>query len=590
MPEGVRGAGPSRRVPPVAVSDTSTLATRTGSWKYIRPEYHDRVAPCMESCPVGIDIEGYLRLLREGRVEEARDLLLQENPMPAVTGRVCHRPCEARCNRREFDGAVSIHAIERMLGDFALDRPASVASVRKRSEQVAVVGSGPSGLACAYHLARLGYPVTVFEAAPQAGGMLRLGIPTYRLPRRVLDREVDRIRSCGVTIECSVRVGTDVKWPTLLERFDAVYVATGAHRSRALGVAGEDGHGVRAGLELLKQVNWGERPDLGGRVIVVGGGNTAVDCARTALRLGAESTVLYRRTRTEMPAIREELEEAEREGVEFVMLAAPVAFHAAQGRLTAVECVRMRLGPPDESGRRRPIPVPEERFTLPADTVITAIGEATDQETVPGDVEWQGDAVTVTLWGETSRAPVFAGGDVTEEPRTVAHALGAGKRAAIGIDRYLRLTSGRSMNGIDPAALRYGSAGNLSMTRWRRDDPVRRVSPVNEVVRFEVLNTSHFLSVPGRTDTRLTVAESRAGFAEVNRGLAREAALQEARRCFHCGVCNQCDLCLIFCPDLAIARRADGAGYDIALDYCKGCGVCVAECPRGAIAMTRDGL
>lgn len=588
MTEARASRDAARRVPAVAVSQTSTLATRTGSWKYIRPVYHDRVAPCNEGCPVGIDIVGYMNLLRVGRVEEARDLLLRENPMPGVTGRVCHHPCEASCNRRHLDQAVSIHAVERMLGDLVLDRPAR-RPTPTRSASVAVVGSGPAGLACAYHLARLGYPVTVFEAATEPGGMLRLGIPEYRLPRSVLQREIDRIRAHGVEIACSRQVGADLPWASLLTDFAAVFIATGAHRSTALGVAGENGPGVQAGLEFLKRVNRGERPDLGRRVVVVGGGNTAIDCARTALRLGAAALLLYRRTRAEMPAIPEEVEEAEREGVEFAFLAAPVAFHTEQGLLRAVECIRMRLGPPDESGRRRPVPLPDERFSVPADTVLTAIGEDTDVQALPDVVERRGSRVTVNELGATSRAAVFAGGDLTDEPRTVAHALGAGKRAAIGIDRYLRAAAGESLNGAEAGALRYGPRGNLSMSRWRRDDPIDRVAPVNEVVGFEALNTSHFFTVPSRRDTRLVITASRGGFAEVNRGLTRECALAEARRCLNCGVCNRCELCLIFCPDLAISRRADGAGYDIALDYCKGCGVCVAECPRGAIVMTREG-
>jgi len=577
----------THRIAPFAISRTSTLGNKTGSWKYIRPVYQDRVAPCNEACPVGIDVEGYLNLLREERIEDACDLLARENPMPAVTGRVCHHPCEASCNRCSFDEGVAIHAIERQLGDLILDMPARGAE-RGLGSAVGVVGSGPAGLACAYHVARLGYDVTVFEAADQAGGMLRAGIPEYRLPRAVLDRQVDWIRAHGVTIRCGVRVGKDIPWLSLLGSFDAVFIAPGAQESRALGVPGEGIPGVRSGLDFLRAVNGGARPDVGRRVVVVGGGNTAMDCARTALRLGAEATVLYRRTRAEMPALADEIDEAEREGVQFVLLAAPARLVSANGRLSAVDCQRMELGPPDASGRRSPIPIPGDRFTLPADTVLSAIGEVAHLDGLPAAIERLPSGIVTAGYGETTRAAVFAGGDATPLPRTVANALGAGKRAAIGIDRYLRMVTGRGFAQPDTDALRYGRCGNVSITRWRGDDPVARASPVNDVVTVEQVNPRHFVHAPRRGDRRLDAAPSRGSFAEVNLGLDRDAALEEVRRCFNCGVCNQCDLCLVFCPDVAIARR--NGHYDIALDYCKGCGICAAECPRGAITMTREAL
>jgi len=576
---------PTSRITPFAMSNTSTLVNKTGSWKYIRPVYQDRVAPCNEACPVGIDVEGYLNLLREGRIEDACDLLVRENPMPAVTGRVCYHPCESTCNRCSFDEGVAIHAIERHLGDTVLEMPVR-RSEHRLGPAVAVVGSGPAGLSCAYHAARLGYDVTVFESAAEAGGMLRAGIPEYRLPRAVLDRQIDWIRAHGVTIRCGMRVGDDIPWLTVLGSFDAVFIALGAQESRALGVSGEAQPGVQSGLDFLRQVNAGARPDVGRRVVVVGGGNTAMDCARTALRLGAAATVLYRRTRAEMPALADEIDEAEREGVRFVFLAAPARLVSANGRLSAIDCQQMELGPEDSSGRRAPIPIPGARFTLPADTVLSAIGEVAQFDGLPGAIERIPNGIVTTEYGETTRAAVFAGGDATQLPRTVADALGAGKRAAIGIDRYIRMVTGRGSARPDTAALRYGRRGNVSITRWRGDDPVARVSSVNEVVTFESLNPRHFTRAPRHGDRRLDAAPSRGDFTEVNLGLDHDAALEEARRCFNCGVCNQCDLCLVFCPDVAISRS--NGHYLMALDYCKGCGICAAECPRGAITMTRE--
>jgi 2-oxoacid:acceptor oxidoreductase delta subunit (pyruvate/2-ketoisovalerate family) len=582
VPEHITTTNGVRAVPQVAMSSTSTLVTRTGSWKYIRPAYHDRVAPCNAACPVGIDIEGYMNLLRLGRVDAARDLLLAENPLPAVTGRVCHHPCENACSRRTFDGAVAIHAVERVMGDLAHHRPAPIVKASPRAERVAVVGSGPAGLACAYHLARFGYAVTVFESAPQAGGMLRLGIPEYRLPRMVLDGDIARVKAHGVEITCGVRVGTDIAWKKLTGDFNAVCVATGAHTSRALGVPGEELPGVRPGLAFLRDVNGGQRPDLGKHVIVVGGGNTAMDCARAAMRLGAKVTVAYRRTRDEMPAIREEVDDAMHEGAQFVFLANPVEFTAAKGHVNALVCERMSLGEADASGRRRPMPT-GEHFTIEADTVLTAIGESSALEGFFTEVEGSGAGLTVDALGGTTRDMLYAGGDVTDLARTVADALGAGKRAAIGIDRHLRHHVGdtRELN-----ALRFGD-GNLSAARWMGRDPVPRVDPVNTVVGAADVNLASYQRVPRHADPHLDSERAKRGFDEVNAGLSTAEAMDEAQRCFNCGVCTQCDVCLIFCPDAAISHAEDGA-YAIALDYCKGCGICAAECPRGAITMTQE--
>jgi 2-oxoacid:acceptor oxidoreductase delta subunit (pyruvate/2-ketoisovalerate family) len=596
-------------VPPVSVSQTSTRVNKTGSWKYIRPLYRDRVAPCNQGCPVGIDIEGYMNLLREGRVDEARDLVLRENPMPATTGRVCYHPCESSCNRASFDQPVAIHSVERMLGDMALGKPAAPA-LEKRAESVGVIGSGPAGLACAYHLARLGYSVTVYEAESEPGGVLRWGIPEYRLPKAILASEIGRIRDLGVTFRTNTHVGRDV---TLAElgMHDAVFAATGVHQSRELGIPGESLTGVWRGLDLLRAVNAGERPQLGKRVVVIGGGNTAMDCARTALRLGAEVTVLYRRSRNEMPANHEEVEAALHEGARFSFLTMPVEVtgdpreadidplraiedtfgqfdrSSEDPRVSAVLCARMELGEPDASGRRAPRRVEHSEFRVACDTIVTALGEEADTDYLPAELH--GGAIRVTALGETSRTALFAGGDLLEEPHTVAFALGSGKRAAIGIDHYLRMKAGEAGADVELGELKLGPDGNLSMTRWRADDPVARVNPVNEVVRVTDLNLSQFGHARRAEDVLRPAWETRHDFLEANLGLPREDAMAEARRCFNCAVCNGCEVCLIFCPDVSISRRDDGK-FDIAYDYCKGCGLCAAECPRGAITMTREGL
>ncbi len=615
MPAGEPGlADLVHGAPAVAVSDRSTRVNPTGSWKYIRPLFRDRVAPCNQGCPVGIDIEGYMNLAREDRVDEAIDLLLAENPLPATTGRVCYHPCESACNRRTFDHAVSIHAVERGLGDRALERPLPKPAERTREERVAVVGAGPAGLSCAWQLAKLGYAVTVYEAEAEPGGILRYGIPEYRLPKDVLAREIARIRALGVEFRLGARVGREITFGEV-EQHDAVFVATGVHKSRRLGVIGEDLPGVHAGLEFLAEINRGGRPQLGRRVVVVGGGNTAMDCARSAVRLGAEVTVLYRRGRAEMPANAEEVEAAICEGVTFEFLAAPDAIlgddrrrakepldgvEASFGeespgtnglRVTGVRCVRMTLGDPDASGRRRPEPVPDSTYVIDADTVLTALGEEADLGFLPGDLA-DGGHVTAGAMGSTRRRLVFVGGDLLDTPHTIAFALGSGKRAAIAIDHALRSRSGDELDtvgALDVGALRFGPGGNVSATRWRGDDPVRRADPVNEVIEVGDLNTAHFRKEPWHHDRYLPAERTRRTFGEANHGLPYDVALAEADRCFNCAVCNGCEVCLVFCPDVAISRGPDGR---LVIDYehCKGCGLCAAECPRGAIVMTREGL
>jgi NADPH-dependent glutamate synthase beta subunit-like oxidoreductase len=574
--------------PPISVSRATTEANRTGSWKYIRPVYQDGVSPCNAGCPVGTDIEGYMSLLRQGRIDDAADLLLRENPMPAVTGRVCNHPCESGCNRARFDGAVAVHAVERMLGDHVLAAPLPPRLPVHRPERIAVVGSGPAGLAAAYHLARLGYAVEVFERDERPGGMLWQGIPPYRLPRELLDRQIEWLEALGVRIHCGVAAGTELSWLNLADRFDLLFVATGAQRSRPLDLPGETLPGVLQGLDYLRRSNRGERVEVGRRVVVIGGGNTAMDCARTARRSGAEVTVVYRRTRAEMPAIAEEVEGAEREGVRLVLLAAPARFEARRGRLAVVTCTRMRLGEPDASGRRRPVASDEPPLRVLADTVLLATGEEVELDSLPAQVVGSG-AIRVDDWGASALPFLFAGGDAAGGDRTVAHALGAGKRAAIGIDRMLRKPEPAGDADV-PSSLRFGGTGNVSMTRWRGDDPVRRAAPVNEVVGFDRINLEHFAAAPRHAERSRPGASAPTDFAEVNLGLGTEEALAEAGRCFGCGVCNQCEVCLIFCGDMAIRYSADGGGLEVALEHCKGCGICAAECPRGAITMTREGL
>ena len=567
----------------------TTLVNKTGNWRYIRPVYVDKTPPCNHNCPAGTDVVGYLALLREGKYQEAWELIKQENPFPGVCGRVCPHPCESECNRRELGGAIAIHALERFLADYAMNNEATrqqgnEAPVTRHSPPVAIIGSGPAGLSCAYHLARRGYPVTVFEALPAAGGMMRVGIPEYRLPRQVLDQEIADIEALGVEIRTNTRVGSDIKFPDLLREYQALFVAVGLQRSRKLNIPGEEARGVIHGLDFLKKVNLGEKVQVGPRVAVIGGGNTAIDAARTALRLGSEVTILYRRSRAEMPAITEEVEEALAEGIGIRYLVAPTRILAEDGRVCGLECIETRLGEPDESGRRRPIPVEGSEFTIEVDTVIPAIAQEADLsflETGNWKLEIEQGRIVINEAGAAVRPGIFAGGDVATPFGTVAHAIGSGKRAALAIDKYLR---GEELSDFPPL-------GEAVYAASRDIDPT--------IVRFKDLNPAYFEEIERPEQPQRPVEERVGGFQEVNLGFGEEQARAEAERCFSCGNCNLCDTCLTFCPDVAIARlvappypvplaRLNGAGYKVNYDYCKGCGICAEECPRFAISMEEE--
>ena len=552
-------------MPPMAVSLGTTLANKTGSWRYLRPIYEEKKPPCNHACPAGNDIRGFIALILKGKLREARDLLLETNPFPGITGRVCHHPCELECNRREFDEPLSIRALERLVGDEgykSLQPPQ-----RRHKERIAIVGSGPAGLSCAYFLARKGYHVRIFEAEREPGGMLRWGIPEYRLPKAILERELSLVEGLGVELQTGVRVGRDIRLEGFDSDYDAIFLAVGATKGveldlPGLGAEAEAGGGVEGvlhGLEFLKRINFGEEVKLGERVAVIGGGNTAMDAARVALRLGAKPVVVYRRTRAEMPAIPEEVEAALEEGIEFAFLSAPVEILMADGRLKGAKFTRMELGPPDESGRRRPVPIPGSEFELELDSLILAVGEEPDLFFLPQGVELREGRVNDPILVEALKlkAPVFAGGDAATGAGTVVDAIASGRRGAEAIDRCLR--------GLP--------------------EPVKLEEPV--LVPFERINLDYFeprARVQGRT---LTVPERIADFREVELGLTAEEGRLEAERCFSCGACNQCDNCITYCPDVAISRHGDR--YEVDYDYCKGCGICAEECPRWVISLVEEG-
>ena len=569
-----------KEIPPISISMGTMLWNKTGTWRYLKPRYVNKTPPCNEACPAGNDIEGFMVLTREGKSREAWELIKEENPFPGVCGRVCFHPCESSCNRREYDEALSIHGIERFIADSQMERKQGRPSPKvKKKEKVAVIGSGPAGLTCAYHLARMGYGVTVFESHSFPGGILRTGIPEYRLPRPILDQEISDIQACGVEIKTNCCIGRDIPFGDL-KSFQAVFIATGAHRGKALNMEGENLKGIFSGLDLLKRIRTGERPLLGEKAMVMGGGNVAIDVSRSALRLGVKNVeIYYRRSREEMPAISEEVEEALREGVKIHFLTSPIRILGKEGKVVGAECVKMVLGEPDETGRKRPVSIEGSGFKVGADAIIAAIGEDPDLSFLPQEVPIDRGLIQADGMGFVHVKGIFAGGDVANPIHTVAGAIGSGKKAAVAIHEYLQGGWLKEKIGMIQA----GTKGTISMKKYL-DPPKGEANP--PVLSFTEVNTAYFEHQPRISNASLPVGERR-DFQEIFFGLADEMAQREATRCFNCGVCNACDNCWVYCPDVAVRREKDR--YEIDYDYCKGCGICFEECPRGAILLEEEG-
>jgi len=532
----------------------------------LRPKYVPKTPPCMEACPNNTSIRDILTTLAqaekkgispEDSYRKAWDILLEKNPFPAVCGRVCPHPCEAECNRNHKDGAVGINNIERFVGDWALLnqlKPKKLTE-EKFPEKIAVVGAGPAGLSCAYQLARRGYSATVFEAFPKAGGMLRYGIPEYRLPREVLDAEIDRILEMGVELKCGVSIGRDIPYEDLKKNYSVIFVGIGAHKGLPLRIPGEDASNVLTGAEFLHRVNAKETLDIGKKVIVIGGGDSAIDAARVSLRLGAEPVILYRRTIKEMPAIEHEIKEAQLEGIKMEFLAAPVEMIPGEnGCAAGMKCIRMELGEPDASGRRRPVPIQGSEFTVEADTVISAISQEPDFtgfEHLRDGRDW----IKTNEHGATKEENVFAGGDALALGLATI-AIHHGRRAAELIHCNLR--------GITP-------------------EPELKLP----IITHDKMKLD-FYEPKERHDGSSVAPEERMKnpWAEVEKGLTPEAALAEAMRCMSCASCFDCGTCWKFCQDNAIVKPLEAFGvYKFKMEFCQGCKKCAEECPCGYIEM-----
>jgi NADPH-dependent glutamate synthase beta subunit-like oxidoreductase len=544
----------------------------------LRPRYLEKLPPCTGHCPSDNDIRGWLTVIAEREKlglsldeasEQAWRIEMETNPFPSVMGRVCPHPCEGTCNRSEKDGAVGINSVERYIGDYGLEKglkPTMLEGEEPKKQKVAVIGAGPSGLSCAYHLARRGYKTTVFESLPKAGGMIRYGIPVYRMPREILDGEIQRIVDFGVDLKCDTKIGKDVTWDELRNGYDAIYVAIGAHQGKKLGIDGEDGPGIWTGTEFLNHANSGKTVEIGGNVVVIGGGDTAIDAARVSKRvaidsaaisrrMGADVTILYRRTRTEMPAIEREIEEALEEGINIEYLAAPKEIlRDDEGQVRAMVVQRMALGEPDDSGRRRPVPIEGDIYELPVETVITAVSQKPELGAL-GSEELGDGWLNADDWGKTEIDGIWTGGD-NINLGIATTSIGQARRAAESIDAILQGKEIKT-NGVPETIL----ADKLKLDWY---EPKKRGERV-------VLAPEERLANPTK---------------EIDLGLTVEHALEETTRCFSCGRCFGCENCWMYCQNNCFVKIQEpqlGQFYTIKLDVCDGCKKCWEECPCGFI-------
>ena len=531
--------------------------------------------PCKLACPIQTDVREYVQLIAERRFEEAFVTIRKQNPLPRVCGRICTHPCEAACKRGQLDEPIAIAALKRFASD-GLWRNQYEAALPGKStgHKVAVVGSGPAGLTAAHDLALLGHRVTIFEALPVLGGMLRVGVPEYRLPKDVLDEEIQAIVDLGIEVKTGVRIGKEIKLTDLFEQgYKAVFMGIGAHRDRKLHIAGEDElEGVVSAVSFLREVNQGQSLKVGRKVGVIGGGNTAIDSARCLLRMGAEAVhIVYRRSGDEMPATKEEIEEALREGVQISYLTSPVEILGEKGKVSALKCIKNELGEPDDSGRRSPKPVPGSEFTFDVDMVIAAIGQAPDSSLVAEEIEVTERRKRIIVDGPytlvTTQPGVFAGGDAVTGPATVVEAIFAGKRAAISMDSYLREESPATVESAGPTETERLSSVIIEKTR-----KFARCSKI---------------SLP--TKDRLK------GFDEIESVLSEDLATREALRCLHCYLgarvdkekCVSCLTCVRVCP-LGVPTTSKMGEITIDPFACQACGMCALECPVRAIDISLD--
>jgi len=568
---------PSTSIPLfISQSRISTEVNKTGSWRYARPVYDQKTAPCSAECPAGEDIGRILMLATQGLYQEAWETILMENPFPSVCGRVCYYPCEGVCNRTQLDEPVAIHRLERFVGDKALldGYRHNLEKHRANGKNVAVLGAGPAGLSAAYFLTGLGYKCDVFEAQSEPGGVLRWGIPGYRLPPDVLKNEIRRIENLGVTIRCETSV-TERFFTEVRDRYDAIFTGFGHSRSIQMNIPGEEM--ASDGLAFLFQIRKGETVSAPGTASVIGGGNTAIDVARSLVRLGATTILMYRRRIQDMPAFKQEVEMAVKEGVKVRELIAPVRIEEESGGLV-LTMQKMKPAGTGPDGRTRSVPDGTKTEAFNIRKIFSAIGAQAGQNwhLPPAKKTLNLSHCTIV----DKELPVIFGGDLTNSNRSVTHAIASGKQAAIALDALFK----NGWRAIEETIsnCRLGDGLSLSMESYIEGERKTR-NP--HIVSFSEINTDYFPSSSRIAPSVLLPDESIKSFSEVDRPLAPHLAMEEAKRCFNCGICNACGNCRLFCPEMAVTLEDT---RQIDLDYCKGCGVCVVECPRSVMALVEE--
>jgi NADPH-dependent glutamate synthase beta subunit-like oxidoreductase len=542
--------------PAVCMSTDGTRGTKTGRWGVMIPFFQEKMAPCRSGCPGAIHIPDFIQHVQEGDIEGAWRVIIENNPLPRITGRVCYHPCENPCNRKDYDEDIAIHALERFVGDWAFEKSLNpLEGHSSNGKRVAVVGAGPAGIGCAFYLLRSGYRVSIFEAMPELGGLLRYGIPEYRLPKRILSQELERVLGSGIEIKKGLKVGPDLSWDELRAEYQGIFMGIGAQKPIKLGLDEEAHPGVMDGVPFLQ--TWEKKIpfESGQTVLIIGGGNTALDVARTVLRRKGVPLVLYRRTREEMPAFEDEIREAEAEGIEIRYLVSPRAIIRKAGKFKGLECIKNRMARSGAGDRRAFVPLEDSAFFLAGDLVVAALGQFAGTTDLPPEVEVTDQSVVVADDYGCGPQGIYAGGDVTDMPRSVIHALASGKQAALALDTYLR------------------------RGERRRPDSNNTIAEVT----LQEINLAYFETAARQQPTMQPAEIRKSGFEEVTGTLSADAAAREAARCFGCGNCNTCGNCYFFCPDFAVHRDSKSQTVFIDNDYCKGCCICVEECPRGVL-------
>ena len=565
----------------ISRSNISTELNKTGSWRFVRPKYHEKTAPCSAACPAGEDIARIEMLSSQERHREALETILLENPFPAICGRVCFHTCETACNRSGLDEPIAIHGIERFIGDTAVrdNLTFSLERLPDNGKKICIVGAGPSGLAAAYFLTRLGYSCDVFEAETEPGGILRWGIPRYRLPDAVVNAEVQRIKNLGVKISCNTRA-TQNFLEEAKDRYHAFFIGCGHGRSLKMNIPG--GNMALDGLDFLNRMRTEKTESLNnGTAAVIGGGNTAIDVARSLVRLGVKAILVYRRRKQDMPAFQYEVETAVKEGVKIMELFSPSSIAPDGGEYILTLQPMKRSGMETDTGRARVVPDGETTQELRVRRIFTAIGaEPSESWQLPS--EENAETVYLSHCAFMANNPPFLfGGDLTNPTKSVADAIASGKQSAMALDTFFKKGLNAITNRLNSCLVGNGPA--LSMERYLDG---KRSNRNPDMVSYEDINIDYFSPAPRIKAESLSLNKQMNPFDEIETTFTIRQVMEETRRCFNCGICNACDNCRIFCPEIAVDLQ-DGQ-RQINLDYCKGCGICVVECPRNAMALEEE--